>query len=283
MEEGTSKPTIALLTDFGIQDSYVGVMKAVVASIAPQARVIDITHGIPQGGIRQAAFKLWQSEPYFPAGTIFVLVVDPGVGTDRRAVAVEWADRRLVAPDNGVLTFLLAQRAAARSVELDEPRYQLQPVSSTFHGRDIFAPAGAHLAAGVPLEELGSRTKELMRFPLPQLSSPDSRTLEGEIVNIDLFGNLISSIGRLRRHDGDLAFEPWLPTGGQTRISVPAAALLSDGSELPLQRTFADVAAGEAVAYLGSEGLLEIAINGGSAADELGLDIGDPVKLRTQG
>lgn len=279
----TPNPTIGLLTDFGIQDSYVGVMKAVIASIAPRARVIDITHSIPQGGLRQGAFKLWQAEPYFPAGTIFVLVVDPGVGTDRRAVAVEWADRRLVAPDNGVLTFLLSHRAPNLAVELNQARYQLQPVSSTFHGRDIFAPAGAHLAAGVALQELGAPVEDLTRLTLPRLTKPDQRTIEGEIVNIDGFGNLISSVGRLLHDEGGLAFEPWLPTGSQARLPLPAAAWLSDDTQLPLQRTFGDVEQGKPVAYLGSEGLLEVAINGGSAAEEFGLAIGDPIRLQTQG
>lgn len=283
MVEELSRPTIALLTDFGVQDSYVGVMKAVIASIAPSARVIDITHSIPQGGIRQAAFKIWQAEPYFPTGTTFVLVVDPGVGTDRRAVAVEWADRRLVAPDNGVLTFLLAQRAPERAIELTEPRYQLRPVSSTFHGRDIFAPAGAHLAAGVPLPDLGAPIKDLNRLRLPTLARPDSDAIKGEIVNIDVFGNLISSIGRLRQEEGGLAFEPWLPSSEHGRLPMPAAAHLPGGTRLPLHGTFGDVAPGQPVAYVGSEGLLEIAINGGSAQQEFQLAIGDPIELRAQG
>lgn len=275
---------IALMTDFGTQDTYVGVMKGVIASIAPQAPVIDLTHEIPPGDIRQAALKLWQAAPFFPDGTIFEVVVDPGVGTRRRAVAVAWSMRVFVLPDNGLLTYLLASAPASKSVELASPAFQLSPVSSTFHGRDIFAPATAHLARGVPMDELGPPAGELVRFGLPQLSLSDGPRLRGEILHADRFGNLITSVGRFERRTGALAFDPWLPGCDQAVLPPDGWWLeLGKGVRLPLKNTFGDVREGESVAYIGSEGLIEVAVNRGSAIQTLGLDPGSPVELATEG
>jgi S-adenosylmethionine hydrolase len=274
---------IVLLTDFGSLDTYVGVMKGVIASLAPEATIVDLNHAVPPGDIRQAAFKMWQSVHYFPAGSIFVIVVDPGVGTERRPVVVRWQQRDIVAPDNGVLTYLLAQSSADAAFELSEPRYQRQPVSTTFHGRDIFAPAGGHLAAGVPIGSFGPAVEDLIQFELPNLDRKSHSSLSGQVVHIDRFGNLITSIGRLHRRQDGLSFSPWLPSAEPGSLMANAVALLPDGTELPLSTTFGDVPRGAPVAYLGSEAMLEIAINGGSAADHFKLTVDDPITLTFRG
>lgn len=275
-------PLVALLTDFGAEDTYVGVMKGVIGNLAPQSRVVDISHGVGQGNLEEAAFKLWQSVPYFPGESIFVIVVDPGVGTDRRAVAVRWRHYYLIAPDNGILTYLTALAPMDRAVSLDDRRYHLEPVSSTFHGRDIFAPAGGHLAAGVALADLGSPVSQLHELTLPKLDTA-AQGLAGEIVHIDRFGNLITSLGRLRASSNSLHLEPWLPSAESQEFKGSATVAFPDGMSLPLSSTFGDVAPGEPVAYLGSEALVEVAINGGSAADELQFEVGDPVNLDFRG
>lgn len=275
---------IAILTDFGTQDTYVGVMKGVIASIAPQAQVIDLTHEITPGDIRQAAFKLWQAVPFFPDGTIFEVVVDPGVGTRRRPVAVAWSSRIFVLPDNGLMTYLLTCAPASKAVELVSPTFRLNPVSSTFHGRDVFAPAAAYLASGVPMDDLGPPAGELIRFPLPHLSLKKGPRLEGEILHADRFGNLITSLGRLERQVDSLAFVPWLPVVDQS--SIPSENLrlhLEDGTRLSLNNTFGDVPRGTALAYIGSEGLVEVAVNQGSAYETLGLKPGSHVELACEG
>ncbi|MGA9532424.1 MAG: SAM-dependent chlorinase/fluorinase [Anaerolineales bacterium] len=274
---------VVLLTDFGSIDTYVGVMKGVISGLAPDATVVDLNHAVPPGDIRQAAFKLWQSVHYFPADSIFVIVVDPGVGTERRPVVVHWQDRDFVAPDNGVLTYLLAQSSPDAAFELSEPRYQRQPVSTTFHGRDIFAPAGGHLAAGVPIGSFGPAVDNLEQFELPTLKRKSQSSLSGQIVHVDRFGNLITSIGRLHRHQTGLGFSPWLPFAEPDNLAAKAVAHLPDGTELPLSSTFGDVPHGEPVAYLGSEAMLEIAINGGSAAEHFSLTVDDPITLTFRG
>jgi S-adenosylmethionine hydrolase len=277
-------PLIAVLTDFGTKDTYVGVMKGVIASIAPQTQVIDLTHEIPPGDVRQAAFKLWQAVPFFPDGTIFEVVVDPGVGTRRRAVAVAWSMRLFVLPDNGILTYLLTSAPASKAVELVTPTFRLSPVSSTFHGRDVFAPASAHLARGIPLDDLGPPAGELVRFPLPRLSMKAGPRLEGEILHADRFGNLITSLGRLERRADSLAFVPWLPVAEEAALPSEDLWLhLEDGTRLAVRNTFGDVPEGELVAYIGSEGLIEVAANRGNASERLGLQTGSHVELTYEG
>lgn len=277
-----TRPTMApivLLTDFGLEDTYVGVMKGVISGIAPEARVIDLTHGVPPGDIRQAAFKLWQAVGFFPAGSVFVIVVDPGVGTARRPVTVKWRSARIVAPDNGILTYLTTLEPISAGAILEDDRYQLEQVSSTFHGRDIFAPVGAHLWNGVPLDRLGPPLADPVTFPLPALEARGS-SLAGEILHADRFGNLITSIGRLRTSEARYHFAPWFAqAAGRKYPAGQAIVRLPDGRQLPLHSTFGDVPPGDPVAYIGSEGLLEIAINGGSAGQVLGYAGGDRVEL----
>jgi S-adenosylmethionine hydrolase len=275
-----STPTIALLTDFGTQDTYVGVMKGVIARIAPQAQVIDLTHSIPAGDVCQAAFKLWQAVPYFPSGTVFLSVVDPGVGTERWPVAAAWPEFTCVGPDNGLFTFLLAQGAPQVACRLQAPAYRLSKVSSTFHGRDVFSPAAAHLALGEPITNLGPAVTDLARFPLPRLELVEGPALIGEILHTDHFGNLITSLGSLRAEEDELVLEPWLPHCAPARLPLAGLSLrLPNGASLGLRATFGDVAVGQALGYIGSEGLLEIAINRGRAADVLPLTSGQEVIL----
>ncbi|MEX2540481.1 MAG: SAM-dependent chlorinase/fluorinase [Trueperaceae bacterium] len=257
---------MALLTDFGTADIYVGVMKGVVAEIAPGAAVTDLSHEIPAQDVRAAASALLFSYRYFPAGTVFCCVVDPGVGTARRAVAVELgrpagdraAIRRdsvtVVCPDNGLLTPLLEQGAGAtRAVVLDDPAYHLARASATFHGRDIFAPVAAHLAAGVELTDLGSTCDPdgLARLPWPRPQS-DGDGWTAEVIHVDRFGNLITNLPGT-----DLAkpFDTWRVTLGERSVTGVRA-------------TFGEVAVGEPVAYVGSSGYLEVAVRQGSAARE---------------
>ncbi len=271
--------SIALITDFGTDDTYVGVMKGVISSIAPDSHIVDVTHAIPPGDIRQAAFQLWRAVRYFPKGAVFVVVIDPGVGTARRPIAFRWHDRFMVGPDNGIFTYLQLTQPAEGTVILDNPAYWLARVSTTFHGRDVFAPAGAHLAAGVTLEQLGSPAPDLVRFDPPELNIADDE-IQGEIVHADHFGNLVTNIGFLMGDSEKIHISPWLP--GQADVDYPAAAAaveLPGGQRLPLSGTFGDVSSGNMVAYIGSEALLEIGINQGNAAQALGLAHGDPITI----
>ena len=274
---------IALLTDFGPTDAYAGILRGVIAGIAPQVRVIDLTHQLPPGDVRRAAFTLWQASLFFPAGTIFVCVVDPGVGTGRRGVALAWEDRVYVGPDNGTATYLVVRDGAPSAYELTASEYRLDPVSSTFQGRDIFAPAAAHLASGLDPARLGPTVQDLTLLPLPNLGHT-GRTVRGEILHADYFGNCITSIGRLREQGDSLSLEPWLQQAPVA--SLPRAGLqvlLPGGIALPLLARFADVPRGEAVAYVGSSGLLEIGVNHGSAQEKLALSEGQSVRLENRG
>ncbi len=259
---------IVLLTDYGLQDTYVGVLKGVIARIAPQASVIDLLHHIRPQQVRQGAYALWAAEPYFPDGSIFVAVVDPGVGTERRAVAVESNRKYFLAPDNGLLSFVIERYGVDRAVVLENPAYRLSEVSSTFHGRDIFAPAAAYLAQGVHLEQLGMPIdpRSLQRLPAPRCDYQDGVWL-GEVLHIDRFGNLITSLSAERLQIGALPQERvrW-------RIAVGNAMIVG------MSRTFADVADGEFCAYVGSDGLVEIARRNGNAAIALQVNLGEVVR-----
>jgi len=259
-------PLIVLMTDFGLEDTFVGVMKGVIATICREARVIDLTHAISAQNVRQAAFHLERSIGYFPEETIFVCVVDPGVGTTRRAIGVEAGQYRLVAPDNGLLTPIFERWPDARCHELTNTKYQLPDKSATFHGRDLFSPAAAHLAAGVPLDAFGpaippeewTRMEMWRNRPLA-----DSEGWQGEIIATDHFGNLITS------------FEAGMIANGEDwRVIVGSAP------PLPILRTYGETEPGHALAYPGSSGMIEIAIRNGNASQMLGVGEGDEVELR---
>ncbi len=248
--------TIAVLTDFGTQDPYVGIMKGVVARIAPDARVIDISHGVPPQQVRVGALWLDGAIDWFPEDTIFLIVVDPGVGSERRVVACEAGRRRFVCPDNGLLSAVTQRLPLGRAVEATNPEFHLPGPSSTFHGRDIMAPVAAHLAVGVALERLGPAAGELVQLELPRARRALD-LLVGAVLYVDHFGNLITSL---------LACE--LP---------PDPVVEVDGQRLPVVRTYAEVAPGEPLALVGSTGRLEISLRDGSAAEALELGVGEAV------
>ncbi len=251
------RPPIVLMTDFGLRDPYVGVMKGVIAGISPRTPVIDLTHGISPQNIRQGAFFLETSAPYFPDDAIFVAVVDPGVGTGRRAVAlVSERGQVFIAPDNGLLGGILENGGVTACYEITSRERMLAGQSATFHGRDIFSPAAAHLAAGAALESLGGPVapETCARISRPvNRTSDGGMTWEGEIVYADIYGNLVTSL------PGDLV-EP----------DRSACLTTENGHTVPLLRTYGDVGKGEALAYRGSSGFLEIAVRDGNAFRSLG-------------
>lgn len=265
MPPGNS-PVIVLMTDFGLSDTYVGQMKGVILSIAPSLPIIDLTHAVTPQNIAQGAFLLGKSIPFFPDGSIFVAVVDPGVGTSRRAIAVLTDRHIFLAPDNGLLTAIIQNESIERciSINITEKRYLLTSVSSTFHGRDVFSPAAAHLACGVPVQELGEEIEpsSCTRIPMYRCSSPDNgASWEGSVIFTDHYGNLVTSLdsGLLDRA------KQWVVRAG---TSEP----------LPLYSTYGDVADRQPLAYRGSFGMIEIAVRNGNAAEVLGLRDGDRVK-----
>ena len=260
-----AKPVVALLTDFGTRDHYAGTMKAVILGICPDVTLIDITHDIPPHDMMTATLELAASYKYFPPATIFLVVVDPGVGSARRGIAVDTGDYRFVSPDNGVLTAVLREIPAKRVVELTERRYARPTISRTFEGRDRFAPAAAWLAKGVDLSTLGRSAGAIQQLAIP---SPriDADLLAGEVLRVDRFGNLVTNIDRK-------LFEKFSHSNG---IEIAAAT----HRIARVVGTYADAAAGEVCALFGSSDHLEIAVNAGSASDRLSLSRGAPVTIR---
>ena len=272
-------PPIFLLTDFGTADPFVGIMKAVITGIAPQAPLIDLSHEIPPGDIRHGAVALWRTVDYAPPGSIFLVVIDPGVGTSRRAVIVHNGRHTFIAPDNGVLTFVLGEDFHAW--EITNPAVTLPSPGATFHGRDIFAPGAAHAAAGVPLPEFGAPVPDLERLPLPELDSPAPGVLTGITLHADRFGNMLTSLGVFTPRDGELAFSPWVGETPEFTADPHKLRLqLPGGREIPWAHTFAEIPDGECAVILGSSGLLEIVANRQSAAQILGLHGDERVTLR---
>ena len=256
------QPLLTLLSDFGDRDVYVGVIKGVVAQINPTLKSFDLTHQIPPQNIAAARFCLMNAYPYFPVGTVHVAVVDPGVGSVRRAIAVEFAQGFLVGPDNGIFSGVLSQSPAITAVELTNPEYwRTSQPSRTFHGRDIFAPVGAHLASGVPLKHLGREIDPatLVLLDLAECSQTETGIV-GCIQYIDHFGNLITNI-----LGSYVQGKSWC---------VEMAGLTIPGCE-----TYGDVKVGDALALVGSHGWVEIAINSGNAQSQLLLKLKAAVQV----
>jgi S-adenosyl-L-methionine hydrolase (adenosine-forming) len=254
---GTGAPTfITFLSDFGTSDSYVGEVKGVLASLAPQAQVIDISHSLTPGNIRAAAHILGRTWHRFPGGTVHLVVVDPGVGGSRAAIAIESGGHFFVGPDNGVLTAAFFNSAPA-VVRLPTP----DGAAATFHGRDLFAPTAACLALGEPLSRVG----EPMTVEPARLSDPvpwyQGKSVIGEVLYVDHFGNLVTNL---------------------TEDLVPSYAVLEveDFEVGPVRRTFGDVPTGELLAYIGSGNTVEIAVRDGSAARRLGIGVGGRIRAR---
>ncbi len=249
---------ITLTTDFGTRDWFVGTMKGVILGVNPQAVVVDITHDIPAGDIRAGAFALAVSYRYFPRNTVHVAVVDPGVGSDRAAIVVKTPDYYFVGPNNGVLSWALAKEKACDVWLVNNETYFRRPVSSTFHGRDVFAPVAAHLTQRVLMDSLGQQLKDYARLDWPTPRAAGG-VLRGEIVFIDHFGNAISNIDA--------------PAKGVTKVRV------ADKVQCDIKKFYQEVPTGQPLAILGSTGYLEIAVNGGNAAQALGLKLGDVVEV----
>lgn len=258
---------ITLLTDFGLRDGYTGVMHGVIYRIAPDAAIVDITHLIPPQDVREGSLAWSRAYSYFPEGTVHVAVVDPGVGTQRRPIAARVGPYYFVCPDNGLLTPILADAekagAAVEIVHLDRPRFWLDQVSHVFHGRDIFSPAAAHLANGVPLSELGSRIDNPVRLPAREPAARENGW-QAEVISIDHFGNLTTNL------------EPH-HLAGMENIQVQIAGRVIDG----LVRTFGERPAGALVALFDSDNRLAISVVNGSAARELNAAVGTPVEVFT--
>jgi S-adenosyl-L-methionine hydrolase (adenosine-forming) len=254
---------ITLTTDFGYQDPFVGIMKGVIASINPQAQIIDLSHGVPAQNVMAGALILQHSVRYFASGTTHVVVVDPGVGGARKPILIEHAGNYFVGPDNGVLSLALEGKPPERIVELTNADFHLQQVSKTFHGRDIFAPVAAYLTLGVPPTDFGKPLKTLLNLVVPPIVRGENR-LDGEIIYADGFGNLFTNI---REHD---------------LTGLPKERLQVGMAGLPLGRlvtTYAAVGTGEFACLINSCGLLEIAINKGSVMQRTGAKIGDKVTV----
>jgi hypothetical protein len=274
--------TIALLTDFGITDTYVGVMKGVILSICPDAQIVDLTHAIPPQDVRAGALALVGAYRYFAPGTILVTIVDPGVGSARRAAAVVADGWTLIAPDNGVLSYTLRQLHASCAFEISAPRYRLADVSHTFHGRDVFAPAAAHLAAGVEIGALGAAipADELVSLSVPRLQMGSDQVVS-EVIAIDHFGNVTTGVGWLRWQRDRLRLEsPFLKHDPLMLDARSAEMLVGKLTLRGIRRTYAETLPGAALALVGSTGFLEIAVNQGSAAEAFGLKVGDLVTLK---
>lgn len=259
-------PIIALLTDFGLRDGFVGVMRGVILGIAPDARLVDLTHDTPPQDIATGAWTLATVWRFFPEGTIFLCVVDPGVGGARLPIALRAGGHYFVGPDNGLCTPMLASNELVTAVALTEPRYQRPNPAPTFHGRDIFAPAAAHLAAGVPLAALGTplAADQLVTLPFPE-PEWEGDILRGEVLHVDHYGNLITTIG------GDLA----------AAVLASPTSILTLGAHIITARgrSFAEGAPGQPMLYLDSSGYLAIAVRDASAATLLAAKRGDAVRV----
>ena len=255
-------PTIVTLTtDLGTQDAFVGAVKGVLLSQCPDAQIVDITHDIPPQAVRTGALRLASAAPYFPAGTVHLAVVDPGVGGERRPIAVEANAQHFVGPDNGVLSLAAPTMSAGwRAVELTNPAHRLSQLSNTFHGRDLFAPAAAHLACGGALEDLGDEVDAIIELALPR-PRRDGDTLHGVVLDVDRFGNVITNV-----RAADLA--------GRSVAQVMVGDARIDG----LSTAYDD--SRRAVALIDSDDRLEVAVPGGSAAIAFGVGLDDPVEIR---
>ena len=260
-----ARPVVALLTDFGSRDHYAGTLKGVVLSVCPDATVVDISHDIPPHDVLGGALELAACYRYFPHGTIFLVVVDPGVGSPRRGIAADLGDYKFVAPDNGVLSAVFRESPPKKVVELTERKYALPTVSRTFEGRDRFAPAAAFLAKGIAIHWLGKSVATVQTLDLPQ-PRVDSGELSGEVLRVDRFGNLITNIDRR-------TFEQF--------AAGAAIAVEVGGKAVPrLVATYAEASGGELCALFGSTDHLEVAINAGDAAATLGVGRGAAARVR---
>jgi S-adenosyl-L-methionine hydrolase (adenosine-forming) len=257
-------PIFTLTTDFGLKDPYVAEMKAVILSICPNATVVDVTHEVEKFSVRMGAYMLALAAPYFPLGSVHVAVVDPDVGTQRRPLIVQTAHSFFVGPDNGLL-FLAAEAQGIKHIyEIVNQQFMLPHVSSTFHGRDIFAPAAAHLANGVPAKEFGPEITDVTKPKFTKVTRVKD-SLFGEVLHVDSFGNIITNV-----RAKDLA---------SLKEGVVQAELPFDKLQLKLSKSYAEAKLQEPIALIGSHDFLEIALNQGNAAAKFNTKAGDKITL----
>lgn len=264
---------ITLTTDFGLTDEYPGVMKGVILNLAPTVKIIDLSHGIAAQDIRQAAYLINSGSRYFPANTVHIVVVDPGVGSNRRLILVRARQQLFLAPDNGVLSLLLQGKDFSYAYEITNEDLFAKQVSRTFHGRDILAPVAAHIATGIAPESVGPRLKreDLRQLDLAASIAADGKSIEGQVIQIDHFGNLITNIDR--------------QTTQQLADNSPEATLsvmIGEEEINHLADCYDEMPPGGLLALFGSRDYLEVAINQGNAEKCLGVAVGDSVQLRTE-
>jgi S-adenosylmethionine hydrolase len=254
-------PVITLLTDFGLRDAYVGIMHGVILGIAKDARIVDLSHEVAPQSIAEAAFLLDSAAPYFPWGTIHVAVVDPGVGSDRRILCARTTRATYLAPDNGLLARVLERDPPSRLISVENPAFFLPKVSTTFHGRDKFAPVAAHLARGLDPRELGPEIRDIspLRMPRPRETGPGR--LAGEVIHVDRFGNIVTNVG-----------EPFASQVTEVKVGTGSV-------QGPICRAYSDRDEGESLVIFGSTGFLEVSVRGGDAARTFGVRCGDPVEV----
>ncbi|MGQ9524978.1 MAG: SAM hydrolase/SAM-dependent halogenase family protein [Armatimonadota bacterium] len=264
-------PVFALLTDFGTRDHYVAAMKGLLLSACPTASIVDISHDVLPQCILEGAFLLASAYPYMPEGTIHIAVVDPGVGSARRGLIVSAGERYFVAPDNGILGYVLAENPGWTAYAIESPEFMLARVSATFHGRDVFAPAAVQIALGRSPSDAGPQITDPC-VPEGLFAQVQGDDIIGRVIHVDRFGNLITNVpeGLLRS---------WLagrdPAGAVLRAGAACAA--------GIRRYYAEVPTGETIALVGSSGRLELAVNGGSASERFGLDAGAAVTVTYPG
>ena len=266
-----NRPIITLTTDFGLNDHFVGTMKGVILGIVPNAQIVDICHSVQPFDILDGALTIAQAYPYYPAHTVHLVVVDPGVGSARRPILASSEEHNFIAPDNGVLSLMYAREKRLSVRHITSNHYFLQPLSNTFHGRDIFAPAAAFLAKGVDHEKFGEEITDFVRFNAPKPKAADAKTLRGVVLKVDRFGNLITNI-----IPEDV---PWL-----FQSQRPAFKIVVGKQEVTsMKMNYAEGAPGEVFGILGSMGYLEIAANRAAAVQLTGAGKGSEVNLVLEG
>lgn len=272
-----SKIIIALLTDFGIDDPYAGIMKGVITGINADARLIDLSHQIPPADIQRGAFVLWQAALDFPPGTTFLCVVDPGVGTDRKGIFLQCNGQSFIGPNNGLFSYVTMNKKFS-AWELSNPEFQLENPTDTFHGRDIFAPAAAYISLGTPGPDFGKSVQNIIQLPQPEITL-DHNKLVGEIISFDRFGNLLTSLGQFYYEDKILKCSSWITSLKVTIHDPTGLKILVNDQRLPFVTTFGSIPNGACAGLIGSTGLLEIVANQDSARSLLNLGLGTRIIL----
>jgi S-adenosylmethionine hydrolase len=253
----SAPPIITLTSDFGLDDPYVGVMKGVILQICPWGRLVDLSHGIPQGDIVRASLVIQAAIDYFPMGTVHLAVVDPGVGSARIPIVVHGRGMHFVGPDNGLFWFLADDDPPPRVVAIESGPFTLPRTSATFHGRDIFAPIAAHLASGVKLEQLGTPTRSIVTLDLPKPQRISAHRVKGSIIYVDHFGNCISNV---------------VPEALGLDLTKGTWTVRCDVGEFPLRRFYSEVEKGAPLSVVGSSGRVELSLRDSSAA-QLGIEL----------